>query len=120
MKSLESMSNVVLPIKFAAAIAGGVLCFLLGLYVSGYLTLNWLHLDMGNLGLHTYPAYVRALGRPEVAPYALQIKLSGVVGFVLPLAAYGLALVLLLPYLFVRRCPVDGDDLHCQRRVQRS
>jgi type IV secretion system protein VirD4 len=107
------MSNVVLTIKFAAAIAGGILCFLLGLYVSGYLTLNWLHLDMGNLGLRTYPAYVRALGRPEVAPYALPIKLSGVIGFALPLAAYGLALVLLFR---PRQNPFHGDARFAKRR----
>lgn len=75
-----------------AARVGLLLLFALasGLWLSGFLTL-WL-LDLHNpLHVTTYIEYARALGLPDVQPYAWTIRLAGWFGFGLPLALWAIA-----------------------------
>ncbi|MET0504540.1 MAG: type IV secretory system conjugative DNA transfer family protein, partial [Luteibacter sp.] len=74
---------------FVAALA-------IGEVFSGYLTL--LFLGMGHIPLRiaTYYEYVRALGLPQVAPFAWKIKAAGGIGFGLPLILWLVALYLLM------------------------
>lgn len=67
-----------------------------GEYLAGFLTLWVLQLDQVPLEAVTYWRYVRALELPQVAPYAMKIKLCGAAGFGVPLLAWLLVLVPLL------------------------
>ncbi|HET6807090.1 MAG TPA: type IV secretory system conjugative DNA transfer family protein [Frateuria sp.] len=73
--------------KAITASFGLVLALITGLYASGWLVLVFLQLPVP-LGLSTYGRYLAAIARPEVQPYADQIKFAGGVGFGLPLAAW--------------------------------
>ncbi|MET0255714.1 MAG: type IV secretory system conjugative DNA transfer family protein, partial [Luteibacter sp.] len=67
-----------------------VAVWIAGLRLSGYVLLAWLGLaDRVALGGDTYAQYWAARMLPEVAPYTWRIRLSGVAGFLLPLAAWG-------------------------------
>nr|WP_221230583.1 type IV secretory system conjugative DNA transfer family protein [Xanthomonas sp. CFBP 8152] len=67
-----------------------------GYVLSGYLTLLLLRLDTGLYAWDTYYRYVKALGLPEVAPYATKIKMSGILGFGLPAIVWAITVVLLV------------------------
>ncbi|WP_126971037.1 type IV secretory system conjugative DNA transfer family protein [Xanthomonas sp. BRIP62411] len=69
---------------------------LVGYFLSGYLTLLLLRLDTGLYAWDTYYRYVKALGLPEVAPYATKIKMSGILGFGLPGIIWAITVVLLV------------------------
>jgi type IV secretion system protein VirD4 len=91
------------------ALALLALAFIAGLYLSGWLTLLLLGLThQVALAWNTYWVYLRALDQPQVAPYAFKIKLSGGIGFGLPLLAW---LLLLIPLL--KR---EAESLHGEAR----
>jgi type IV secretion system protein VirD4 len=73
-----------------------VAALVVGNVLAGYFTLAFLRLSHLPLGIDTYWTYVRALGLPEVKPYAWKIETAGVIGFLLPLLAWGVALYFLL------------------------
>ncbi|OBR78663.1 hypothetical protein A7D35_03145 [Xanthomonas arboricola] len=73
-----------------------VVTLLVGYFLSGYLTLLLLRLDTGLYAWDTYYRYVKALGLPEVAPYATKIKMSGILGFGLPGIVWAITVVLLV------------------------
>ncbi|MFC4765393.1 type IV secretory system conjugative DNA transfer family protein [Dyella koreensis] len=79
-----------------------------GAYLSGRVT----HLVLGLHGepwrLTTYWQYVRALDQPLVAPYAMRIKLAGIMGFGVPMLAW----VCLLVAMFKSKRP----SLHGEAR----
>jgi type IV secretion system protein VirD4 len=64
---------------------------IVGEYLSGFLTLLMLKLDIP-LKPGTYLEYVRALDLPQVQPYVGKIKASGAIGFGLPLMLWLLAI----------------------------
>lgn len=74
----------------------GMVALLAGNMLSGYLTLLLLKLDAAPLQWNTYWSYVRALELPQLAPYIGKIKLSGYIGFGLPLMGWFGALIPLL------------------------
>ena len=63
-----------------------------GLFLSGWILLLWLKLKQVPLEMGTYLKYVSAMDTPRVAPFANQIKLSGVLGFGVPMGLYLLML----------------------------
>lgn len=69
---------------------------LVGYFLSGYLTLLLLRLDIVLYSWDTYYRYVSALCLPELAPYTTKIKMSGVLGFGLPGIIWAITVVLLL------------------------
>ncbi|MDQ7995294.1 MAG: type IV secretory system conjugative DNA transfer family protein [Luteibacter sp.] len=73
-----------------------VIALLAGEVLSGYLTLLFLGLGQIPLRFATYYEYVRALGLPQVAPYAWKIKTAGGLGFGLPLILWFVALYFLM------------------------
>ena len=66
----------------------GMVALSAGNMLSGYLTLLLLKLDAAPLQWNTYWSYVRALELPQLAPYIGKIKLSGYIGFGLPLMGW--------------------------------
>lgn len=76
---------VFLGVLLIAAIVGG-------LFLSGWVLLLWLHLAQVPLEWNTYAKYLSAIDTPRVAPFAKQIKVSGLVGFALPIGFYLLML----------------------------
>lgn len=74
----------------------GMVALSAGNMLSGYLTLLLLKLDAAPLQWDTYWSYVRALELPQLAPYIGKIKLSGYIGFGLPLMGWFGALIPLL------------------------
>jgi type IV secretion system protein VirD4 len=89
---------------FIAGVLALVACS--GLYLSGYLALCLLGLPARLLHWHLYVEYLRAIGLPQLQPYALRIKAAGCIGFGLP-ACVGLAL--LVPVLRPARRSLHGD-----------
>lgn len=84
--------------KLYFVIAVTLLSLVAGVYLSGYLTLWLLKVDTGLLRWDTYLIYFRALGLPEVAPFAAKIKWGGYLGFGLPAAAWlALGVLILKP-----------------------
>jgi type IV secretion system protein VirD4 len=79
---------------WALALLVGALA--IGEYFAGYLTLLFLGLRDVQLEWRTFFEYARALGRPEVRPWAWRIEAAGLVGFMLPLIAWCIALYFLL------------------------
>lgn len=77
-----------------------------GEYLAGCFTLWALGLGDVPLGFTTYWAYFRALDLPQVAPYALKIKLCGGFGFAVPLVAW---LCLLVPALRSKQESMHGE-----------
>ncbi|SKB44987.1 type IV secretory system conjugative DNA transfer family protein [Luteibacter sp. 22Crub2.1] len=73
-----------------------VIALVAGEVLSGYLTLLFLGLGQIPLRFATYYEYVRALGLPQVAPYAWKIKTAGGLGFGLPLILWFVALYFLM------------------------
>jgi type IV secretion system protein VirD4 len=74
-----------LSVLFIAAMIGGM-------FLSGWIMLLWLKLSQVPLEMGTYLKYVSAMDTPRVAPFAKQIKLSGVLGFGVPMGLYLLML----------------------------
>ncbi len=74
----------------------GVAALVVGNFFSGYLTLLFLGMRDVPLKLDTYWSYIRALGLPEVKPYVWKIEVAGVIGFLLPLIVWLVALYFLL------------------------
>src|ERR1700754_910459 len=66
----------------------GVLTLVAGEYLSGFLMLKLLQETRVPLGVTTYWQYFHARELPQFLPYALKIKLSGAIGFGLPLLAW--------------------------------
>lgn len=67
-----------------------------GFYLSGWILLFWLKLSATvPLEFSTYFKYIKAMSRPEVQPYLKHIKVSGMVGFGIPLSVYLFALIAL-------------------------
>ena len=90
---------------------GVALALLLVALVGGWFLANDLVLRL--LGLHDAPRtwdmwwqYVQAMALPQFAPYAMRIKLSGAIGFGLPLLAWA---VLLIPLLKAKPESLHGD-----------
>ena len=81
--------------KAMFALAIGMLAFVAGLYLSGYLTLLLLQLDAAPKW-HTYLDYWRVLDLPQARPHAGKIKWAGYLGFGAPAAAWVAPLVLIL------------------------
>jgi type IV secretion system protein VirD4 len=63
-----------------------------GMFLSGWILLLWLKLSQVPLEMGTYLKYVSAMDTPRVAPFAKQIKLSGFLGFGVPMGLYLLML----------------------------
>ncbi len=81
--------------KFAMC-ASAVAVVLVGLYLSGYLTLVFLRLEPAMLRHDTWWTYVRVIDLPQVQAHAGRIKAAGLLGFGAPLAAYAALLVVIL------------------------
>jgi len=77
----------------AAALGLGALAC--GNYLAGFLTLQFIGMRQLTVTWSTYWSYVRALGLPQVQPYAWKIETAGVLGFAIPLVVWGFALYLL-------------------------
>ncbi|WP_115527728.1 MULTISPECIES: type IV secretory system conjugative DNA transfer family protein [Xanthomonas] len=69
-----------------------ILALVAGLYLSGFMTLMLLKLQVP-LKATTYWEYWRALDLPQVKPYVVRIKISGIIGFGLPLLTWALLLI---------------------------
>ncbi|PPV06142.1 type IV secretory system conjugative DNA transfer family protein, partial [Xanthomonas axonopodis] len=82
-----------------------ILALVAGLYLSGFMTLLLLKLQMP-LKATTYMEYWRALDLPQVKPYVLRIKIAGIIGFVLPLLGWAL---LLVPMLKRKKQSLHGE-----------
>ncbi len=93
--------------RFRIGLAAGLflLSSVAGLYLSGYLILLLLKLDVP-VQLGTYVQYIRALDVPQVQPYAGRIKWAGYIGFGLPLLLYA---GLLIPILKSRKQSLHGE-----------
>ena len=90
---------------------GWVLALLLaglvgGWFLSGYLVLLLLGLRDTPLAWNTWWQYLQAMDLPAFAPFASRIKLSGAVGFGLPLLAWAGALI---PLLKIQSASLHGD-----------
>ena len=72
-----------------------LLCVVMGSYLSGWILVSWLKLERVPVSLGTYFKYVHALDLPALAPFRAQIKVSGYIGFGVPLAL-GLGLMALI------------------------
>lgn len=94
------MKWLFLTLLFIAAIIGG-------LYLSGYILLMWLHLQQVPLELGTYLKYFNAINTAKVAPFASKIKISGMVGFGLPIALY---LMMLMGIFKNRKQATHGES----------
>lgn len=82
--------------KIACVAIVTVFALIAGLYLSGYLTLWWLGLDIP-LAWNTWWKYFKALGHvSELQPFARKIQLSGLLGFGLPTAIWLFATVTLM------------------------
>ena len=69
---------LILFVLLAFALVGGA-------YLSGWILLTWLKLASVPLAFGTYFQYVNAMGLPKLAPFVNQIKVSGYVGFGVPI-----------------------------------
>ena len=84
-----SKKTFVLIALFIAATIGGS-------YLSGYILLAWLKLPQVPLELGTYFKYFSLIDTPKVLPFATAIKVSGMLGFGVPLTVYLLGLFAVL------------------------
>jgi type IV secretion system protein VirD4 len=92
--------------KMVAAVFVVALAAAAGYFLSGYLLLLLLKLDIRLFGLGTYYEYVQAVGLPQVAPYVGKIKWAGYLGFGLS----GLLCLLTLVLMFKpRKQALHGD-----------
>lgn len=77
-----------------------------GTYLSGYVTLMLMKIDVSQLKWSTYPDYLKVLDVPAYKPYAGKIKAGGLIGYGLPLIGF---LVLLFLLLKPRKASIHGD-----------
>ncbi|MEO6799061.1 MAG: type IV secretory system conjugative DNA transfer family protein [Rhodanobacter sp.] len=77
-----------------------------GWFLSNYLTLFLLHLRDAPLAWNTWWQYLQATSLPQFAPFVTRIRLSGVVGFGLPLLVW---VGLLIPLFRSKRESLHGD-----------
>lgn len=77
----EHVKWVLLAVFFIA-------CLVAGCYLSGYILIFWLNLKKVTLGAGTYYSYYSVKDMARIAPFAHQIKVSGMVGFGLPLLVF--------------------------------
>ncbi|AOD15584.1 type IV secretory system conjugative DNA transfer family protein [Xanthomonas fragariae] len=82
-----------------------ILALVAGMYLSGFITLALLKLQVP-LKATTYLEYWKALDLPQVKPYVLRIKISGILGFGLPLLGWAL---LLIPMLKSKQESLHGE-----------
>ncbi|PPU75725.1 type IV secretion system protein VirD4 [Xanthomonas cucurbitae] len=82
-----------------------ILALVAGLYLSGFITLALLKLQVP-LKATTYFEYWRALDLPQMKPYVLRIKIAGILGFGLPLLGWAL---LLIPMLRSKQQSLHGE-----------
>jgi len=83
-----------------------LLVLIAGAYASGYLALVLIKADTGLLKLSTYLDYLRVLEHPQYHRFADKIKVSGYIGFGIPVLAYfALVAVVLKP----RKKSIHGD-----------
>ena len=75
------MKWLFLMVLFMAALVGGF-------YLSGYILLMWLKLPQVSLEFGTWFKYFNQIDTARVAPFAKQIKLSGMAGFGVPLLVW--------------------------------
>ncbi|SMQ95569.1 type IV secretory system conjugative DNA transfer family protein [Xanthomonas fragariae] len=105
--------------RLGTALALLLLAAFAGLYLSGYITLQLLKLNIP-LEWSTYTQYVRALGLPQVRPYAMKIRIGGMLGFGLMFMLW-LPLALMLLRLSKRDASLHGDAgfarLHDMKRA---
>lgn len=73
-----------------------ILALIAGEYLSGYILLMWLKLSHVPLELGTYYNYWRVMDTPKVLPFATPIKVSGMIGFGVPLVIYLIGIMLAL------------------------
>ncbi|HUA79976.1 MAG TPA: type IV secretory system conjugative DNA transfer family protein [Dyella sp.] len=88
------------------AIATALLAVVSGLYLSSWTMLKLLGLASVPLQWNTWWLYFEVIDLPRFVPYATKIKLSGYVGFGLPLLAW---LGLLVPLLRQRETTLHGE-----------
>lgn len=79
--------------KFIFTVVLLLFFIILGCYLSGFILLQWLNLNKTPFGVMTWFKYFDALEISQVAKYGLQIKISGVIGFGLPLLVYLFCLI---------------------------
>ncbi|UPG91571.1 type IV secretory system conjugative DNA transfer family protein [Luteibacter aegosomaticola] len=79
---------------WAAALA--VVAVVAGEYFAGLLSLWFLGLGQVPLGFMTFINYIKAMDLPQIQPYLWKIKTAGVIGFLIPLALWAVALFFLL------------------------
>ncbi|MFA0925224.1 type IV secretory system conjugative DNA transfer family protein, partial [Xanthomonas fragariae] len=82
-----------------------ILALVAGMYLSGFIALALLKVQVP-LKATTYLDYWKALDLPQVKPYVLRIKISGILGFGLPLLGWAL---LLIPMLKSKQQSLHGD-----------
>lgn len=70
-----------------------IVALLFGCYLAGFILLQWLGLDISHLQFITYYRYWNTIDIPRVAQFAMQIKISGYIGFGLPIVIWFFALV---------------------------
>ncbi len=92
-------------VKLVTAIVLLLLSLLAGLYLSGYLVLFMLKLQVPLKPL-TYWEYFKALDLPQVQPYVKEIKLSGAIGFGAPVLVW---MLMLIPLVRQRARATHGD-----------
>jgi len=78
----------------------------MGLYLSGYVVLMMLKLHGHKPHWDTWLTYYKAMHTPQVLPYAKKIKISGAIGFGLPLGGW---LVLTIMALIPKQRTLHGD-----------
>src|ERR1700755_3033219 len=66
----------------------GILALVAGEYLAGFLVKQLLPVPELQVEATTYWRYLKALDRPEVQPYVFKIRLSGGIGFGVPLLAW--------------------------------
>lgn len=97
-----------MKVRIGLALAALLLAALAGLYLSGYVTLMLLKLNIP-LEWNTWWQYFKALDLPQVQPFAWKIKLGGAIGF-------GLPLLLWLPLAVVALRGTDERSLYGDAR----
>jgi type IV secretion system protein VirD4 len=92
--------------KLGFASVSLLVAFMGGWYFSNYLVLLFLGLRDTPQTWNMWWQYFQAIELPQFAPYAIRIKLSGAVGFGLPLLAW---IGLLIPLFKTRPESLHGD-----------
>jgi len=92
--------------KFLVLSAAALLMLMVGFYASGYLALVLIKADTNLLKFSTFLDYLRVLDNPQYHRFADKIRISGYIGFGIPVLAYAaLAAVIVKP----RKKSIHGD-----------